>query len=170
MPKVSGSAPFARLAATTRASARADAIGSAMSPSAASASEANRAGVTVIALPLRLRLNGREDRHAHVTEPEARRDGDRRQQMRGVEQADVELVPDIRPRYVAHEVDMEALRRRKALVGRDDRRRRVDQRNEADAQPGVRAAHLSRSAAVTTDWAMSTIFLFSFMAVRRISA
>src|SRR4029453_12291452 len=58
MPKVSGSRPFRLRAATTRARAAAETRGSARSPCASHLSAAWRAVVTVMALPLRPRLNG----------------------------------------------------------------------------------------------------------------
>ena len=84
--------------------------------------------------------------------------------MGGIEQPDVELVAHVRPRDLAHEFDVEAFRRGKALVDRDQQRGGVGERDEPDPQP---VAHLSNSAAVTTDCAISAIFLFSFMAVLR---
>ena len=107
----------------------------------------------------------RDDRHLDVAEAEARGDRHRRDQVRGVEQADVELVAHVRPRHLAHEIDVEAFGRGEALVDRDDQRGRVAKRNEADAQALI--AHLNSSAAVITDCAISAIFLFSFMAVLR---
>ena len=55
-------------------------------------------------------------------------------QMRGVEQADIELVAHVRPRHFAHQFDVEPFRRGEALVDRDDQRGRIAQRNKADAQ------------------------------------
>ena len=103
-----------------------------------------------------------------MSDAEARGDGERRQQMGGVEQADIELVADIRPRDFAHQFDRQALFGGEALVDRDDQSRRVDQRDEADAHGNF--AHFSSSAAVTTDCATSAIFLLSFIAVLRNSA
>ena len=123
----------------------------------------DRDGVAVHAEPER-----RHDRHLDVAEAEARGDRDRRDQMRGVEQADVELVAHVRPRHFAHQLDVEAFGRGEALVDRDDQRGRVAERDEADAQALV--AHLNSSAAVMTDCAISAIFLFSFIAVLRSSA
>ena len=102
-----------------------------------------------------------------MTEPEAGSDGDRRQQMGGIEQADIELVAHVRPGDFAHQLDVEALGGGEALVDRDNERARIDQRDETDAQPG--AAHFNISAAVMTDCAISTIFFFSRIAVLRIS-
>ena len=135
MPKVSGSSPLALRAATTRASARADTIGIA---EVAVGSVGNRRmqrrrdrdGIAVHAEPER-----RDDRNLDVAEPEARCDGDRRDQMRGVEQADIELVAHVRPRDFAHQLDVEAFGRGEALVDRDQQRGRVGERDEADAQP-----------------------------------
>src|SRR6185369_10041159 len=104
---------------------------------------------------------GSDDRHLDVTQSEARGDGDGRDQVGGVEQADIELVADVGPGDLAHQLDVQVLRRGKALVYRDDQRRRVAKRNEADAQAIL--AHFNSSAAVTTDWATSAIFLLSFM-------
>src|ERR1700751_1618898 len=58
MAKVKGSAPLFRLAATTRASARAVAIGSKRPPSSSAMIAACSAGETVMALPLMPRLKG----------------------------------------------------------------------------------------------------------------
>jgi hypothetical protein len=58
MPKVSGSAPRLRLLATTRASASAVAMGSKRVALDLAHDAACSAGDTVIALPLRPRLNG----------------------------------------------------------------------------------------------------------------
>ena len=88
--------------------------------------------------------------------------------MRGVEQADVELVAHVRPGDFAHQLDIQAFGCGEALVDCDDQRGRVHERDEADAQPLV--AHLNSSDAVMTDCAISAIFLFSFIAVLRSSA
>src|SRR5262245_532506 len=106
-------------------------------------------------------IERRQDRDLDVTDAETGGDGDGCQQMRGVEQADIELVAHVRPRHLAHELDVEPLRRRKALVDRDDQGRGVGERNEARPQLHVARAHFNSSAAVTTDWATSAIFLFS---------
>ena len=95
--------------------------------------------------------------------------------MGGVEYSDVELVAHVRPRHLADEIDVEAFRGGEALVDCDDQRGRVAERNEPDAQAVVSQmlvgetvfAHLNNSAAVITDCATSTIFLFSFIAVLR---
>ena len=42
-------------------------------------------------------IKGRNDRHPHMPNAEARCHGDRGQKMRGIEQADIELVAHIRP-------------------------------------------------------------------------
>ena len=60
------------------------------------------------------------DRHLDVTEPEARCDRHRCDQMRGIEQTDVELVAHVRPRHLADEIDVEAFRGGEALVDCDD--------------------------------------------------
>ena len=123
MPKVSGSAPRALRSATTRASARAETLGSARSPSANSVSAAYRRGDTVMALPLSAEIERRDDRHAHMADAKAGGDRHRREQMRGVEQADIELVAHIRPRHFAHQLDIETFGRGKAVVDGDDQRR-----------------------------------------------
>ena len=86
--------------------------------------------------------------------------------MRGVEQADIELVADVRPRHFAHQRDVEPFGGGKALVDGDDQRGGIDQRNEADMQ---RCRHFSISDAVRIDCAISPIFFFSRIAVERIS-
>jgi len=67
-------------------------------------------------------MEGRHDGHLDVPEPEARSDRDRRQEVRGVEQAGIQLVADIRPRRFPHQRDIEPLRSGKPLVDRDDQR------------------------------------------------
>ena len=86
--------------------------------------------------------------------------------MRGVEQADIELVADVRPRHFPHEVDFESLLRGKSLVDGDDQGGGIDQRDETDLQ---RSAHFSSSDAVRIDCAISPIFFFSRIAVERSS-
>ena len=76
----------------------------------------------------------RDDRHLDVAQAQPRRDRHRRDQMRGVEHADVELVAHVRPRHFANEIDIEPFRGGKALVDRDDQRGRVAERNKADAR------------------------------------
>ena len=124
------------------------------------------AGDTVIALPLMPRLKGATIGTLTWPMPEARGDRDRRQQMRGVEQADIELVADVRPRHFPHQRDVEPLVRGKSLVDGDDQRGGIDQRNEPDVK---RRAHFSSSDAVRIDCAISPIFFFSRIAVERIS-
>ena len=87
--------------------------------------------------------------------------------MRGVEQADVELVADIRPRHFPHQRDVEPFGRGKPLVDGDDQRGGIDQRNETDVKRLT--GHFSSSAAVTIDCAISPIFFFSRIAVDRSS-
>jgi hypothetical protein len=118
-----------------------------------------------MALPFTPSPNGATIGTLMWPEAQARRDRDRRDQMRCVEQSDVELVADVRPRHFAHQFDIESFGRRKALVHRDQQRGRVGERDESDAQ-----SHLNSSAAVMTDCATSAIFLFSFIAVLRKSA
>ena len=166
MPKVSGSAPLLRRAATTRASAVAVAIGSkriAVDLRHDRGMQRRRNGDRVA---VEAEIERRHDRHLDVAEPEARGDRDRRQQMRGVEQADIELVADVRPRHFAHQGDVEPFGRGKTLIDGDDQRRGVDQRNEADVK---RCAHFSNSDAVRIDCAISPIFFFSRIAVERSS-
>jgi len=86
--------------------------------------------------------------------------------MRRVEQADMELVADVRPRHLFHEVDFEPLLRRKSPVDGDDQGGGVNQRDKADLQ---RCAHFNSSDAVRIDCAISPIFFFSRIAVERIS-
>src|SRR4051794_14252515 len=91
----------------------------------------------------------------------------RRDQMRGVEQPDIELVAHVRPRDFGHQLDIQTFLRGKALVDRDQQRGRSGKRNESDAQP---LGHLNISAVVMTDCATSAILRFSFIAVLRSSA
>jgi len=121
-----------------------------------------RDGVAVHSQPER-----RDDRHLDVADAETRRDRHRRKQVRGIEQADIELVAHVRPRHFAHELDIQALGGGVALVDRDDQRRRIGKRDEPDPQSRFACIHRNNSAAVTTDWATSAIFLFSFIAVLR---
>ncbi len=117
------------------ASAFAVAIGSAGSPSSLSDMiAACSAGDTVMALPFRPRLNDATIGTLTCAEPEARGDGHRRQQMRGIEQADIELVADIRPRHFAHQRHVQPFGRGEALVDGDDQGGGVRQRNEADPE------------------------------------
>ena len=90
--------------------------------------------------------------------------------MRGVEQADVELVAHVRPRHFAHQLDVEAFLGGEALVDRDEQRGRVASGMKPMRNRAPLVAHLNISAAVITDCAISAIFLFSFIAVLRSSA
>src|SRR6202011_2778691 len=101
-----------------------------------------------------------------VTDAEAESEGDGGQKMRGVEQADIELVADIGPRHFPHKVDFEPLLCGKSLVDRDDEGGGVNQRDETDLQ---RSAHFNISEAVRIDCAISPIFFFSRIAVERSS-
>src|ERR1700704_3356519 len=117
-------------------------------------------------IAIEAKIEGGDDRHLDVAKPQARRDRDRRQQVRGVEQADVELVADVRPRHFPHQRDIEPFRRGKALVDSNDQGGGIDQRNEAYAK---RSSHFSNSDAVRIDCAISPIFFFSRIAVDRSS-
>jgi len=86
--------------------------------------------------------------------------------MSSVEQADVELVADIRPRHFPHQGDVEPFIGGKALVDGHDQGGGIDQRNEADMK---RCSHFSNSDAVRIDCAISPIFFFSRIAVDRSS-
>ena len=88
--------------------------------------------------------------------------------MCGVKQTDVELVAHVGPGNFPNELNIEPFIRAEILVDRDQQCGRIAERNETNAQ--AFATHRSRSAAVMIDWAISTIFLFSFIAVLRISA
>lgn len=63
-------------------------------------------------------------------------------------------------------IDLKIFHRRESAIDSHHMRSSIDQRDITDAK----LAHLNSSAAVSTDCAISTIFLFSFMAVLRISA
>src|SRR5262245_46414866 len=104
-----------------------------------------------------------------MAEPEARRDGDRRNQMRRIEEPDVELVPHIRPRHFTYEFDIKPFRGCEALVDSNQQRGSVGERDISDPQLGL-GTHFNNSAAVITDWATSAIFLFWLIAVLRRSA
>ncbi|MGY3358891.1 hypothetical protein ACVWZK_005554 [Bradyrhizobium sp. GM0.4] len=86
--------------------------------------------------------------------------------MRGVEQADIELVADVGPGDLADQFDLEPFSRGKSLVDGNDQRCGIDQRNEPDAEG---SGHFSISDAVMIDWAISPIFFFSRIAVERSS-
>ena len=86
--------------------------------------------------------------------------------MRGIEQADIELVAHIRPRHFPHQGDVEPLLGGKSLVDGDDQRGGIDERDKADVK---RCTHFSSSDAVRIDCAISPIFFFSRIAVERIS-
>ena len=88
--------------------------------------------------------------------------------MRGIEPSDIELVAHVRPRHFADQFDAQPFGGDKAVVHRDQKGGGIHQRNVSD--PKFCLAHLSNSAAVSTDCAISTIFLCSFMAVLRSSA
>ena len=107
---------------------------------------------------------GGHDRDLDMADAEAGGDCNRRQQMRRIEQADIQLVAHIRPRDLAHQRDVQTFRGGVALVDRDDERRGIDQRNEANAN---RPDHFSISEAVRIDCAISPIFFFSRIAVER---
>jgi hypothetical protein len=62
-------------------------------------------------------------------------------QVRGIEQADIELVAHVRPRHFAHELDSQALGGGEALVDRDDQRRRIGKRDEPDPQSRFACIH-----------------------------
>jgi hypothetical protein len=109
-------------------------------------------------------IEGGDDRQLDVAEPQARRDRNRRQQVGGVEQADVEFVADIRPRHFPHQRDIEPFRLGEPLVDGDDQGCGIDQRNKTYAK---RCGHFSNSEAVRIDWAISPIFFFSRIAVDR---
>ena len=127
-----------------------------------SASSSHKDVDTVIALPLRLSANGAIERGARAAEAERGGDGERREHVGAVQPAERELVPQGGPGRLPHEIELEPFRRREAALGSRHEKRRVRQGNVADPQP-----HPRRSAAVTTDRAMSASLRFSFMAVRR---
>ena len=94
--------------------------------------------------------------------------------MRHVEMADGKPVANGCPRAFAHERKVDFLFRSEALFLGGDQEGAVEKRQEAGGDlmcarhgsvPGSR-----RLAAVIKLWAISTIFLFWFMAVRRMSA
>src|SRR5258705_12056174 len=111
-------------------------------------------------------IEGSCDRYLDVSEPEARCNRDGCQEVRRVEQADIELVADIRPRHFPQQGDIEPFRRGKSLVDGHDQRRGITQRNKAYAK---RSGHFSISDAVRIDCAISPICFFSRIAVERSS-
>ena len=117
-------------------------------------------------IAIEAKIERRHDRHLDVSEAEAGGDRHRRQQMGGVEHADIELVADIGPRHLPHQRHIEPFGGRKALVDGDDQRGGIDQRDETDMQ---RCTHFNSSEAVRIDCAISPIFFFSRIAVERIS-
>ena len=72
-----------------------------------------------------------------------------------------------RPGHLAVQDEVEALLGGEAHLGRDDQRRRVEQRHVADVDP---PAHFSRSAAVISAWATSATLRPWAIAVRRSAA
>ena len=112
-------------------------------------------------------IKGRNDGYLDLRQAERRCDGDRRQQMGCIEQADIELVADVRPRHLAHQCHVEAFGSREAFFDGDNQRGGVNQRDETDRERCI--CHFNNSAAVTMDWAISPIFFFSRIAVERIS-
>ena len=166
MPKVSGSAPLLRRVGNDprqrqRGRHRIEAVAVDFGHDRRMQRRRHRDGIAVEA-----EIERRHDRHLDVAEPEAGGDRDRRQQMRGIEQADIELVADVRPRHFPHQRDVEPFGRGKPLVDGDDQRGGIDQRNEADVK---RCGHFSNSDAVRIDCAISPIFFFSRIAVERSS-
>src|SRR6266436_8845122 len=115
-------------------------------------------------LAVEAEIEGSCDRHLDVSESEAGRNRYGCQEVRGVEQADIELVADIRPRHFPHQRDLKPFRRGKSLVDGHDQRRGITQRNETYAK---RYSHFSISDAVRIDCAISPIFFFSRIAVER---
>ena len=140
-----------------------------MSPSAAAAIAACSAGDTVMALPFTPSPNGATI--GTLTWPSPR--------LEAIATGAIRCAASNRPilslsRTFDHDTSRTSSTSRpfgggKALVDRDEQRRRVGERDEADAQL-VSCAHLNSSAAVITDCATSAIFLFSFIAVLRSSA
>ncbi|MGY4418853.1 hypothetical protein ACVWY2_001278 [Bradyrhizobium sp. JR6.1] len=166
MPNVNGSAPLLRRLATdagkrARGRHRIEAV--AVDLFHQRGVQRRRYGDGVAVEP---EIERRCDRHLDVPEPEARGDCHRRQQMSGVEQADIELVADVRPRHFPYQRNIEAFSRRESLVDRDDQGGSVHQRNESDVQG---CGHFRSSDAVRIDCAISPIFFFSRIAVERIS-
>ena len=104
-----------------------------------------------------------------MPETERRSDRHRRQQMRGVETTDGELVANVGPGGLSHELDIETFGLGETHVDGDNERGGVDKRHEADPQ-FLRPAHFSSSAAVTIARAISPIFFFSRMAALRRAA
>jgi hypothetical protein len=70
----------------------------------------------------------------HAADAERRGDGGGAEHMGRVEQADVQLVAQIRPGHLAHEFEVQPLGLREALVLRQHDQRAIDQRHEADPQ------------------------------------
>src|SRR3546814_5301270 len=66
--------------------------------------------------------------------PERRRDGKRRDHVRGVGMTIEQPVAHRRPGHVAHQFECEPLARRKAEFVREDRQRGVDERQETDTE------------------------------------
>ena len=167
MPNVSGALPLALRASTTRFRARADTIGSSMLPSAAAAISACSAGVTVMALPFTPSPNGATI--GTLTWPSPRLEAMAIGAIRWAASNSPMLSLS---RTFDHDTSRTSSTSRpsrggKPLVGGDDQGRGVGERDEADPELGVRAAHLKSSAAVITDCATSAILRFSFMAVVR---
>lgn len=103
--------------------------------------------------------------------PERRRDGERGDQVRGIDQPVEQPVPHRRPGDVAHQVDLDVLGRGEAEFARQDRQGRIDERHEPDAE-GVDAHARSpnKASLVTIASATSAIRRFDFIAWLRSSA
>ena len=91
----------------------------------------NSQGETVIALPLIPRLNGTtvalgRDRY------QGSRRSPRERQMSRIEQANVELVADVRPGHFADQFDVEPFGRGETRINGDQQSCRIHERNETD--------------------------------------
>ena len=84
--------------------------------------------------------------------------------MRNVENAGAQLLTDVRPGHFADKLDFQAFLFGETEIGCNQQGRGVDKRYEPG---GHFIRHRKSSAAVTTDWAISAIFFFSFIAVLR---
>jgi len=84
------------------------------------------------AIAVGIETEGHRQRYTGIADAQAGGDGQRRQHVRGIEQAVNQLVADIRPGIFAHQFDLKAFPLGKTAFFCRDGNRRIDQGNEAD--------------------------------------
>jgi len=80
-----------------------------------------------------------------MAEAERGGDGERREHVRAVEQADIHLVADIGPGDLAVQVEPQPLGSGEAALGAGDHHRRIGERDEADRQAPHRNDLISKA-------------------------